>query len=135
MRCCNEPRLCAWRAAAALIVSDARISFRIEHVGEKVDQQENHGQEQDAALDRRQIALLNRQQHVASHAGPGKYRLGENTSGEIIANVESEHGDNRKQRVPSVSAGSTRNAIPPYPDGGSHCSATANNRIRSKPTQ
>src|SRR5216684_2943039 len=100
MRCCNEPRLCAWRAAAALIVSDARISFRIEHVGEKVDQQENHGQEQDAALDRRQIALLNRQQHVASHAGPGKYRLGENTSGEIIANVESEHGDNRKQRVP-----------------------------------
>src|SRR5437870_6005982 len=100
MRCCNEPRLCAWREAAALIVSDARISFRIEHVGEKVDQHENHGQEQNAALDRGQIALLNRQQHVSSYAGPGKYRLGENTSREIIANVESEHGDNGEQCVP-----------------------------------
>src|SRR5439155_10812736 len=103
-RCCNEPppplRLCAWREIAALIVSDARISFRIEHVSEKVDQHENHGQEQDAALDRRQIALLNRQQHVSAHTRPGKYRLGENTSREIIANVESEHGDNREQRVP-----------------------------------
>ena len=38
-------------------------------------------------------------------------------------------------RVPSVSAGSTRNASPPYPDGGSQRSATANNRISSRPTQ
>ncbi len=42
---------------------------------------------------------------------------------------------NAIDRVPSVSAGSTRNARPPYPDGGSQRSATANNRISSRPTQ
>src|SRR6266566_4204758 len=130
MRCWNEPRLCAGREAAALIVSDARISFRIEHVGEKVDQHENHGQEQNAALDRRQIALLNRQQHVSSHAGRTK-SAGSTSS--IAPRVM--RARNAIERVPSVSAGSTRNAIPPYPDGGSHCNATANSRIRSKPTQ
>src|SRR6266581_9618181 len=41
-RCCTEPRLWACRETAALIVSDARINFRIEHVGEKVDQHKDH---------------------------------------------------------------------------------------------
>src|SRR5258706_8123619 len=70
-RCCSEPRsgvvrgrgaICAWSESAPLIVSDARISFRIEHVSEKVDQHKDHGQEQNTALDRGQIALLNREQ-------------------------------------------------------------------------
>src|SRR5439155_1105986 len=38
-------------------------------------------------------------------------------------------------RVPSVSAGSTRKVSPPYPDGGSHRSVTANRRMSSNPTQ
>src|SRR6266702_7828821 len=66
----TEPRLWACRETAALIVSDARISFRIEHVGDKVDQHEDHGQKKDAALNRGEIASLNRQQHVPPHPGP-----------------------------------------------------------------
>src|SRR2546422_659320 len=39
------------------------------------------------------------------------------------------------ERMPRVSAGSTRYATPPEPDGGSQRSAPANNRMRSSPTQ
>ena len=42
---------------------------------------------------------------------------------------------NAIERVPSVSAGSTRKARPPYPEGGSQRNATANSRISSSPTQ
>src|SRR2546428_398830 len=39
------------------------------------------------------------------------------------------------ERMPSVAAGSTRNAGPPEPDGGSQRSVTAKRRISSSPTQ
>src|SRR5881296_1121870 len=99
-RCCTEPRDCACKETAALIVSDARVSFRIEHVGEKVDEHEDHGQEQDAALNRRQVALLNGEQHVAAHAGPGVDRFGEDAAGQVVAHVESKDGDDRQQCIP-----------------------------------
>src|SRR6266571_3336971 len=95
----TEPRLWACRETAALIVSDARISFRIEHVGDKVDQHKDHGQEQNAALDGRQVALLNREQHVPAHARPGEYRLGQDAAGQIVAYIESEYRDDRQQRI------------------------------------
>src|SRR5882762_4341783 len=95
----TEPPLWACRETAALIVSDARISFRIEHVSEKVDQHKDHGQEQNTALDRGQIALLNREQHVPPHARPGEYRFGQDAAGQIIAYVESEHRNDRQKRV------------------------------------
>src|SRR5204863_2556395 len=98
-RCWTEPRDCAWRETAALIVSDARISFRIEHIGKKVHEHKDDGQEQDTALNGGQVALLNREQHVTPDARPRKDGLGEDTAGQIIADIESEYGDDREQRV------------------------------------
>src|SRR3954466_8143627 len=85
--------------AAALIVSDARISFRIEHISEKVDQHEDHRQKQNAALDGRQIALLNGEQHVPPDTRPRKYRLRENAARQVVADIESQDRDDRQQRV------------------------------------
>src|SRR4051812_44023281 len=95
-RCCTEP--CARRETAPLIQSDARISFRIEHVSEKVDQHKDDRQEQNAALNRGQIALLDREQHVAPHAGPRKYRFGQDAARQVIAHIESQHRDDWEQR-------------------------------------
>src|SRR5258706_584117 len=81
----TEPPLWACRETAAQIVSDARISFRIEHVSEKVDQQKDHGQEQNIALDRGQIALLNRGQHVPPHARPVEFLFGQDAAVQIFA--------------------------------------------------
>src|SRR5947208_12857831 len=103
-RCCNEPppplRLCAWREIAALIVSDARISFRIEHVSEKVHQHKDHGKKENTPLDGGEIALLNREQYVSPNAWPGEYRLRQDTAGQIVADIKSEDGDDRQQGVP-----------------------------------
>src|SRR6266566_397260 len=63
-RCCSDPRsgvvrgrgeegVCACSDKTPLIVSDARISFRIEHVGEKVHEHKDHRQKENAALDGR----------------------------------------------------------------------------------
>src|SRR6266849_11046888 len=83
--------LWARRETAALIVSDARISFRIEHVCEKVDQHKDYGQKENTSLDRRQIPFLNREQYIPAHPGPGEYRLRQNAAGQIVAHVESQH--------------------------------------------
>src|SRR6266446_7081380 len=89
--------LWARRETAALIVSDARISFRIEHVCEKVDQHKDHGQKEDTPLDRRQIPFLKREQHITAHSGPREYRLRQDAAGQIVAHIESEHRDDRQQ--------------------------------------
>src|SRR5256885_12149037 len=66
-RCCTEP--CACRETAPLIQSDARISFRIEHVSEKVDQHKDDRQEQNAALNGGQIALRS-EEHTSELQSP-----------------------------------------------------------------
>src|ERR1700752_1975537 len=86
---------CAEKEIAPLIESDARISFRIEHIGDKVYEHKDHGHEEDAALHGRQIAPLDGHQHVAAHARPGKYRFSQNTARQIIADIETKHGDDR----------------------------------------
>src|SRR5439155_23523122 len=102
-RCCNEPppplRLCAWREIAALIVSDARISFRIEHVSEKVHQHEDHGKKENATLHSGQIAPLNREYHVSPDPRPGEYRLRQDAAGQIVADLQFEDGADRQQGV------------------------------------
>src|SRR6266545_7682481 len=50
-----------------LIVSDARISFRIEEIGDEVHEHEDDREKQDASLNCGEVALLDRQQNVAAH--------------------------------------------------------------------
>src|SRR2546422_5444823 len=88
-----------WAATEELIVSDARISFRINQVRHEVDEQKHQGHEEDAPLDRGEVPLLDRAQHVAAEARPAEDRLGEDAAGEITPGVESDHGDHRDQRV------------------------------------
>src|SRR5262245_52896416 len=89
-------RDCASSAeTAALIVSDARISFRIEHIGDEVHQHEDHGHEQNASLYGGQIPALDCEQHIAPHAGPGKYRFGQDAARQIVADIETQHRDDR----------------------------------------
>src|SRR5882762_5233812 len=88
-----------WAAIEELIVTDARISFRIDQVRHEVHEEEYQGHEQDAPLDGGEIPLLDRAQHVAAEAGPSKDRLGEDAAGEVAPGVESDHGDDRDQRV------------------------------------
>src|SRR5439155_16220907 len=61
--------------SAELMVSDARISFRIEQVRQQVDQHEYDRHEEDTALDRREVAPLDRREHVAAYPRPGEDRL------------------------------------------------------------
>src|SRR5207244_12497051 len=63
-------RVCARRAE--LIVSDTRISLRIEEIRYEVDDDEHERHEENAALDRRQIALLDRGEHVTPEPGPAE---------------------------------------------------------------
>src|SRR6185437_13939313 len=88
-----------WAATAELIVSDARISFRIDQVRHEVHQQEHQGHEEDAPLNRGEIPLLDRAQHVAAEARPSENRFGEDAAGEVAPGVESYHGNHRDQRV------------------------------------
>src|SRR5438034_11621865 len=78
---------------AELIVSDTRISLRIEEIRHEVDDDEHDRHEQDAALDGREIALLDRGEHVPPESGPAEDRFRENAAGEIVARVEAEHRD------------------------------------------
>src|SRR5438445_1260472 len=91
-------RVCARRAE--LIVSDTRISLRIEEIRYEVDDDEHERHEENAALDRRQIALLDRGEHVTPEPGPAEDRFRENAAGEIVARIEAEHGDHGDQGVP-----------------------------------
>src|SRR6267154_4795224 len=88
-----------WAATAELIVSDARISFRIDQVRHEVHEQEHQGHEQDAPLDRGEIPLFDRAQYVAAEPRPSEDRLGEDAPGEVAPGVEPDHGDDRDQRV------------------------------------
>src|SRR5258706_15796366 len=71
-----------WAATEELNVSDARISFRIDQVRHEVHQQKHQGHEEDAPLDRGEIPLFDRAQHVAAEARPPEDGLGENAAGE-----------------------------------------------------
>src|SRR5574340_722896 len=72
---------------------DAGINFGIDQVGEEVDQHEHDAQEQNAALDRGQVALLDGGENVAPHPGPREDGLGEDGPGEVAPEVESEYRD------------------------------------------
>src|ERR1051325_8689305 len=89
-----------WALRAELIVSDARISLCIEDIRYEVDDDEHERHEENAALDRREIALLDRGEHVTPEPGPTKDRFRENAAGEIVARIEAEHGDHGDEGVP-----------------------------------
>src|SRR5207247_3602299 len=95
-RCASDPlrgrvrggagaRLCA--PSAELMVSDARISFRIEQVRQQVDQHEYDRHKEDTALDRREVPPLDRREHVPPHARPGEDRLGEQAARQVAPHV------------------------------------------------
>src|SRR5437773_10223790 len=71
-----------WAGTEELIVSDARISFRINQVRHEVDEQEHQGHEENAPLDRGEIPFLDRAQHVAAETRPSEDRLGEDAAGD-----------------------------------------------------
>src|SRR6266536_6212133 len=105
-RCSRDPRsgtvrgrpVAVWAAAVELIVNDARISLRIDQVRQEVYQQEHQGHEQYAALDRREIALLDRGEHVATQARPSEDGFREDAAGQVAARVESQYRDHRNER-------------------------------------
>src|SRR6267154_5659268 len=76
-----------WAAIEELIVSDARISLRIDQVRHEVHEEEYQGHEQDAPLDGGEITLLERAQHVAAEAGPSEDGLGGNGAAEVAPGV------------------------------------------------
>src|SRR5438046_8753586 len=88
-----------WAATEELIVSDARISFRINQVRHEVDEQEHQGHEENAPLDRGEIPFLDRAQHVAAETRPSEDRLGEDAAGEEAAGDGPDPGEDRDQRV------------------------------------
>src|SRR2546427_8707124 len=106
-RCSSDPRsgtvrgrvAVVWAATEELIVSDARISFRIDQVRHEVHEQKHQGHEQDAPLDRGEVPLLDRAQHVAAEARPSEDRLGADAAGEVAPEVRSDHGAHRDQGV------------------------------------
>src|SRR5207249_2806426 len=71
-------------AKVELIVSDARISFRIEQIGDEVYDDEDDRHEEDAPLDRGEVSLVDRGEHVTSQPRPAEDRLGEDAAGEIV---------------------------------------------------
>src|SRR2546430_506082 len=81
---------------------DSRIGFGIRQIGEKIHQYEDRAEKEHRSLDRRQIAATDRIDDVAANARPGKYRLGQDASREIRAEVEPKHRDDGNQRVPEA---------------------------------
>src|SRR5690242_21846879 len=74
-----------WAASAELSVSDARISLRIDQVREEVHEQEHQGHEQDAPLDRGEVALFDRGEDVAAQPRPPEDRFREDAAGQVAA--------------------------------------------------
>src|SRR6476469_7924511 len=80
-------------------VRDSRISLGVRQIGNEIHENEDNGQEENGSIDRRQIASGNGVHDVSPDSRPRKDRLGKNRTGEIVPEVETEHGDNRDQRI------------------------------------
>jgi hypothetical protein len=100
--------------------SDARISFRIEQVGDEVDEHEHERQEEHRALDRGQVALGDRREDVPPHARPGEDGLGQQAAGEVVARVERQHRDDRDERGAQRVAPHHRRLAQSLGAGGAH---------------
>src|SRR5579875_4203289 len=76
----------AWRSSSASVassvVSNARIDIGVEEVGQEVDHDVGHGEEQDQALHHRVVPEEDRVQEQASHAGPAEDALGQHRAPE-----------------------------------------------------
>src|SRR5258708_5303711 len=80
-------------------VAHSRIGLRIGDIRKKIHEHEHGAQEEDGALNRRQVAARDGVHHVASNARPGEDGLGKYAAGEIRAEVEAEHRDDGNECV------------------------------------
>ena len=83
----------------SVAMADPRIDQAIEQVDDEVHQNDNAGDEHDAALEGRIIAPPNGFNQPFADARPGKNRFGENRAGKQRAHLQAYDGDNRDQRV------------------------------------
>src|SRR3954470_14088973 len=86
------------RSAMGGSVPHSRVEERVDHVDDQVQQDDEERAEQDGALDRRQIALLDRVEGQAADAGDVEDRLGEDGAAEQDAEVQAEDRDDRRDR-------------------------------------
>src|SRR4051812_6635320 len=79
-------------------VPHARVEERVEDVDHQVQGDDEEGPDDDDALHRRQVGLLDRVEREAPDAGDVEHRLGEDGAAEQDAEVEAEDGDDRRDR-------------------------------------
>src|SRR6266550_1148999 len=86
-------------AMTASGMADSRIDDAVEQIDDQIDADHYRGHQQYAPLHDRIVARLNAVNQPVAHARPGKDGLGQDRAGQQQADLQTDHGDHRNQRV------------------------------------
>src|SRR5262245_51422598 len=92
----------AWREglrATSAGMADPRVDDAVEHVDQEIEEDDDTGDQQDAALEGRIVAPADRFDEPVADARPGEDRLGEHGAGHEGGDLEPDRGDDRDKGV------------------------------------
>src|SRR5688572_14695704 len=82
-------------SSCSSVVRHAWIGLRVRQICQEIHENKDCRQKEDGSLDRRKITACDRVHHISPDPRPGEHGLGENRAGEIRAEIETQHGDDR----------------------------------------
>src|SRR5262245_39655842 len=80
-------------------MADPRVDDAVEHVDQQIEEDDNAGNQQDAALKCGIVAPADRFDEPVADARPGKDRLGEHRTGHEGGDLQPDRGDDRDEGV------------------------------------
>src|SRR5262249_8064624 len=90
------------------LIPDPRVEVAVEEINPEVDEGEGQGDDQDAALDQREVAGQDPLDHEGAHPRPREDRLGQHGTAQEVPGLDAHDGGDRQQGVPEAVAHNDR---------------------------